>query len=409
MCSLAGGRRSCGGGSPSRCAGGCGRNWRRGEDPDAVAVSFVKVVKLQARAIPHYHTVIRLDAPATDSDGTVAPPQTSITAAELAALVQAAAHRVRLEVAAGEGRSRVLGFGEQIDTQPLSAASGADPDGAARRVAGYLAKYVTKSVADFGLWPARISPQACASLEVSAHVRGILFSLIALAGTGTEYAPMLAWLHTLGYRGHVTTKSRRFSVTLAALRAHRQSWRADHREHIPAGLLIGDPDDPTLGHAVGEDALQTVSDWSCTAVGHVCAADYYLAVSAAVRAGEYRRLARDAYHDDLGRDAHRTTWPRSDTNIARVFVASDHGTTVFLRASDVHLWRESGRAGVWPDPTTAAGGLRALTEQVIAQSRPRCLGLPRIDTPRVSAHTANTDLPRVGGCALRCASGVGRG
>jgi hypothetical protein len=278
---------------------------RRGEDPDAVAVSFVKVVELQARAIPHYHTVIRLDAPATDSDGTVAPPQTSITAAELAALVQAAAHRVRLEVAAGEGRSRVLRFGEQIDTQPLSAATGTDPDGAARRVAGYLAKYVTKSVADFGLWPARISPQACASLEVSAHVRGILFSLIALAGTGTEYAPMLAWLHTLGYRGHVTTKSRRFSVTLAALRAHRQSWRADHREHIPAGLLIGDPDDPTLGHAVGEDALQTVSDWSCTAVGHVCAADYYLAVSAAVRAREYRRLARDAYRDDLGRDAHR--------------------------------------------------------------------------------------------------------
>ena len=147
---------------------------RRGEDPDAVAVSFVKVVELQARAIPHYHTVIRLDAPATDSDGTVAPPQTSITAAELAALVQAAAHRVRLEVAAGEGRSRVLRLGERIDTQPLSAATGADPDGVARRVAGYLAKYVTKSVADFGLWPARISPQACASLEVSAHVRGIL-------------------------------------------------------------------------------------------------------------------------------------------------------------------------------------------------------------------------------------------
>jgi len=109
---------------------------RRGEDPDAVAVSFVKVVELQARAIPHYQTVIRLDAPATDSDATVAPPQTSITAAEVAALVQAAAHRVRLEVAAGQARSPVLRFGEQIDTQPLSAATGADPDGAARRVAG---------------------------------------------------------------------------------------------------------------------------------------------------------------------------------------------------------------------------------------------------------------------------------
>ena len=39
--------------------------------------------------------------------------------------------------------------------------------------------------------------------------------------------------------------------------------------------------------------------------GDRCAADRYLAVSAAVRAREYRRLARDAYRDDLGRDAHR--------------------------------------------------------------------------------------------------------
>jgi len=31
----------------------------------------------------------------------------------------------------------------------------------------------------------------------------------------------------------------------------------------------------------------------------VCLADYYLAVSASVRAREYRRLARDAYRDDL--------------------------------------------------------------------------------------------------------------
>ena len=152
-------------------------------------------------------------------------------------------------------------------------------------------------MAEFGLWPARISPKACANLDVSPHVRAILGSLNALAGTGSQYAPMLSWLHTLGYRGHVTTKSRRFSVTLAALRAHRQSWRG-HREHTPAGMLMGDPDDPTPGRAVGDDALQSVSDWSCTAVGHVCAADYYLAVSA-VRARRYRRLARDAYHDNL--------------------------------------------------------------------------------------------------------------
>ena len=32
---------------------------RRGEHPDGVAVSFVKVVELQARGIPHYHAVIQ--------------------------------------------------------------------------------------------------------------------------------------------------------------------------------------------------------------------------------------------------------------------------------------------------------------------------------------------------------------
>ncbi len=64
------------------------------------------------------------------------------------------------------------------------------------------------------------------------------------------------------------------------------------------GLLIGDPDEPTPGRVVGEDAPQTVTDWACSAVGHVCLADYDLAVWAAVRAREYRRRARDAYHDE---------------------------------------------------------------------------------------------------------------
>ena len=283
---------------------------RRGEHPDAVAVSFVKVVELQARAIPHYHTVIRLDAAPT-GDERVAPPQTSITSAELAALVATAARQVSLSVVAGDGQSRLLRFGEQIDTQPLTSgptptgvtdpASG-DQDGAARRVAGYLAKYVTKSVGEFGLSSSRMSPEAIEVLDVSAHVSAILTTLVGLAATGARYAPMLGWLHTLGYRGHITTKSRRFSTTLAALRARRESWRSEHRGHIPAGLLIGEPDElapVSTDCANADDLLQAMAEWSFERMGHVCAADYYLAVSAAVRAREYRWLARDAARDDL--------------------------------------------------------------------------------------------------------------
>lgn len=250
---------------------------RRGEDPDAVAVSFVKVVELQARAIPHHHTVIRLDAAPTERDETVAVPHTSITSAELAALVAIAAGQVRLTVPAGDGQYRVLSFGERIDTQPLtSSPTGAtdwtaqDRDVAARRVAGYLAKYVTKSVSEFGLSPSRLSPEAIEALQLCEHVRAILTALVDLAATGSSYAPMLAWLHTLGYRGHITTKSRRFSVTLAALRARREAWRAAHHNHGPAGLVIGEPDDlPAVGtDAADTDGLpQMGTQWSFARMG----------------------------------------------------------------------------------------------------------------------------------------------
>jgi hypothetical protein len=63
--------------------------------------------------------------------------------------------------------------------------------------------------------------------------------------------------------------------------------------------------DGTAGPAAYDDPLQMVVEWSFVRVGHRCAADRYLAISAAVRAREYRRLAGDAYRDDLGRDAHR--------------------------------------------------------------------------------------------------------
>ena len=45
-----------------------------------------------------------------------------------------------------------------------------------------------------------------------------------------EYAPLRLrdWTHTLGYRGHILTKSRAYSTTYAALRAER----ADHMGHV---------------------------------------------------------------------------------------------------------------------------------------------------------------------------------
>ena len=96
-------------------------------------------------------------------------------------------------------------------------------------MAAYLAKYVTKSVAEFGVGIRRMSPLAVAELDVSAHVRAILTTITGLAAH-RAYQGMDRWLHTLGYRGHITTKSRLFSTTMGALRAYRATWtRQQHR------------------------------------------------------------------------------------------------------------------------------------------------------------------------------------
>ena len=94
----------------------------------------------------------------------------------------------------------------------------------ARRVASYLAKYTTKSVAEFGIAARRISPAAIGELDITAHIRRILSTLAKLATLPGNTA-MLGWQYTLGYRGHITTKSRRYSITLTALRAARHHWR----------------------------------------------------------------------------------------------------------------------------------------------------------------------------------------
>jgi hypothetical protein len=176
-----------------------------------VRVSFVKVVELQTRAIPHIHALIRLDPPPAENDATgsghynryspaaqwgggeprpVADQHSGwsspITPADLAALIQHAARHVRIDIDTGDGGSdqeavRGLRFGTQIDTQPLTpetpiTASDSEAGDTARmpasrlsprRVAAYLAKYVTKSLQDFGITARRLTAEAIGDLDVS--------------------------------------------------------------------------------------------------------------------------------------------------------------------------------------------------------------------------------------------------
>ena len=236
------------------------------------------------------------------------PPVTSLTATDLVVLVQRAARAVSFTVTDPErpddGDGRVVRFGSQTDTQPLGptmvTAAGETPRRSGRSVAVYLAKYVTKSVAEFGVGVRRMSPLAVTDLDVTVHVRAILTTITRLAAH-RAYEGMDRWLHTLGYRGHIATKSRLFSTTMGALRAYRATWtRQQHIQH-PATT----PDrDPLRATPTSEPI-----EWVFDRVGLCSLGERTLILSAAQRMIEHRRTARDNLraHDPPTHRKHRMT------------------------------------------------------------------------------------------------------
>ncbi|BCO56974.1 putative plasmid replication initiator protein [Mycobacterium intracellulare] len=264
---------------------------RIGVDPGMLRVSFVKVAEYQRRAVVHYHTLIRLD-PTGDE------PELTVSAGELAVLVRQAAHQVRLPVAcddladsdvtaAPHVETRVLRFGAQIDTQPLTATGDTAKPGLAQRVSAYLAKYTTKSVAEFGIAARRINPATIGELDVPAHTRRILSTLAKLAVLPGN-AAMLGWLHTLGYRGHITTKSRLYSITMTALRAARHRWQIQRAKQPEHDDCHGNP------HYQEDWSSSTskLSDWRIEGAGHRNDGERLLVHTAALRARDCRYLAR---------------------------------------------------------------------------------------------------------------------
>jgi len=266
-----------------------------GINPGSVKASFVKVVEMQARAIPHIHALIRLDPPDDPAAGTVAagpawePP---ISAATLAVLIQQAARAVSLDVPnpdtkhSGDAVPLVVRFGTQIDTQSLRTENHTAPTESPHRIAGYLAKYVTKSLQDFGVAARRLSAEAIADLDVTDHVRAILTTIAHLADQAhtvgiDALAAIGRWLHTLGYRGHITTKSRRYSVTMGALRAVRATWARQR-----AGK------DCSPQHNAPRNLNEQSDDvwWDFDHAGHATPGDHTLVYSAALRRIHTRRI-----------------------------------------------------------------------------------------------------------------------
>lgn len=243
---------------------------RRKELAQHVRVNFTKVAEYQRRGSVHIHSVVRLDRP-DDIELAPGPPfnvQLLLTA------VARAARTAATPIPSTDGVSQPFRWGGQIDLRPINAAE-APP----RAVAGYLAKYATKSTDPAGILDHQLKPKDLGHLEdhLSPHLARMVRTAWDLGGRPElEHLRVRAWAHTLGFRGHWLTKSRRYSTTFAALRAARHDWKSK-QQHVGTAL----------------DQIVTTGSWTFAGRGWATDGDAWLAETAATAAKETRRLAAE--------------------------------------------------------------------------------------------------------------------
>jgi hypothetical protein len=263
---------------------------REGELRRLVRISYAKVAEFQRRGAVHFHAVIRLDA-ATECrcPGCLAPPPQPFTASLLEEALRLAVPAVRVPCPGFHGEpDRYARWGEQLDVRNLT--TGGDEAGelSAEQVAGYIAKYATKATESFGAGLDRRLHDAddLDRLDrLPAHVAELVRACWALGGRPElEGLRLRAWAHMLGFRGHWSTKSRRYSTTMTALRRARVAFakRRRARDGIPLDAW---------GRSEDDQAVVVLASWSYVATGYATEGERWLALSAAARAREQRRVA----------------------------------------------------------------------------------------------------------------------
>jgi hypothetical protein len=117
-----------------------------------------------------------------------------------------------------------------------------------------------------------------------AHVAGLVRACWELGDREElEGLRLRAWAHMLGFRGHWSTKSRRYSTTMTVLRRARVVFakRRRARDGVPLDAW-GRPED--------DQAVIVVATWVYVASGYETEGERWLALSAAARAREHRRI-----------------------------------------------------------------------------------------------------------------------
>ncbi|MEU4681541.1 replication initiator [Streptomyces xinghaiensis] len=227
----------------------------------AARVSFAKVAEYQKRGAVHFHAVIRLDGP---DGGHTAPPAWATTEL-LTDAIRSAAARATVAGPVLDGRAHTFAFGHQLDIRPIrSSAFNGTAELTERAVAAYIAKYATKGAeAATGTLdrPLRFLAEL-AQTRITDHARRMIRTAWELgARKDLEHLRLRAWAHMLGFRGHFSTKTRRYSTTLGALRDARADWRR-------AQALAALPDDRgPADDGQDEETTYVLSHWIFAGTG----------------------------------------------------------------------------------------------------------------------------------------------
>ncbi|MEU6568749.1 replication initiator protein RepSA [Streptomyces parvulus] len=256
----------------------------RRELPDRLRVSYGKVAEFQKRGALHFHAVIRLDGPG--GPGTTPPTWATVDLLTDAIRAAAAHSYTSVSVPAAEDQpARTFRWGTQLDVRPVMA-FGDGSEVTEQAVASYVAKYATKAAENTGTLDRRIGELAELDRhDVPDHTRRLVEACKVLDPLYPERR-LWAWAHMLGFRGHFSSKSRRYSTTLGALRQARADYRAaqDH-----AALTLDDRE---------PDTVLVLTDWQYAGHGHT-PGESVLAATIARGLQLNRETARQALRDQL--------------------------------------------------------------------------------------------------------------
>ncbi|MDA8027025.1 MAG: hypothetical protein M0T78_10895 [Actinomycetota bacterium] len=196
-----------------------------------VKVEYVKVAEMQARCLVHFHVLLRVDLIADNPEIEKALSDTTLISNAILSGVKDSRFNPKLSDFKS-GYKVEFAWGDQIKVRPV------DSD-ELPKLARYLSKYVTKSIADSYGMPRRISNIATVlSSSAPAHVKKMIQTAWKLGDEpALKVFKLPKWAHEFGFGGQVVTKSHQFPMSFGELRQNRKDWAIRNRS---ASTLLPD-------------------------------------------------------------------------------------------------------------------------------------------------------------------------